>query len=315
MHDLSVELRELVRGAPDDAGHPRALRIEARELLSVRRELLVLLYVAVATLVAGVGLLVKANYQRIGPVALLTSIFAAAALCYALAWRVKQAGRERSLGIDYVLLLGALLFSAAVGYAEVQFHVFGAGWSRHLLWLASWHLAAAYWFRSRLVLSVALTAFAGWLGVEASLGRLFEPRAALLGTGPRALSCALLFWLGSRLHLREQAADGGFREVYRQFAANFGFWGALALGGASNTRWIGAIILVALAFIVGRAGLVERRQSFVLYAVAYTTIGLVWLESLVMRDYLLASWIGLFTVIGAVVLLMRLRARLQESTT
>jgi hypothetical protein len=311
MHDLSAELLELTRGAPGTA--PDALRLERREIFSIRRELLVALYVAVATLVGGVGLLIKQNHDRIGPVALLAGILTVAALCYALALRIRRVGRERSLGMDYVLLLGALLFSAAVGYAELQFRLFGAGWSRHLLLLALWHLASAYLFRSRLVLSVALTAFAGWLGVEARLGDLFQPRSPVWGMGPRALACALLFWIGSRFHIAERELPGnGFREVYRQFAANFGFWGALALGGEASTRWIGAVVLLALAFMVGRAGLVERRQSFLLYAVSYTTVGLVWLEALLMHDYSLQSGLGLLTVAGAIMLLLRLRLRLKE---
>jgi hypothetical protein len=315
MHDLSTELHAIPPDAALDAVRLQALRLERREVFSIRSELFVALYIAVAALIAGVGLLVKANYDRIGPVSLLTGIFAASALCYAVALRARRADRERTLGEDYVLLLGALLFSTAVGYAEVQFHVFGTGWSRHLLLLAGWHLATAYLFRSRLVLTVALTAFAGWVGVEARLGTLNNPVHPIFGVGPRSLLCALLFWLGSRFHVNEDSdAVSGFRDVYRQFAANFGFWGALALGGNPSTRWIGAAILLGLAVVVGRAGLRERRESFVLYAVGYSTIGLVWLEALLLGGFLLASWIGLATVVAAIALLMRLRTRLKEST-
>lgn len=315
MHDLANEIRALAPvGEPQDTARRQALRIEGREVFSVRRELLVALYVAVATLIAGVGLLVKANLDHIGPAALLTGILVASALCYAVALRAQRGGRERSLGLDYVLLLGALLFSAAVGYAEVQFHLFGKGWSRHLLLLAGWHLVTAYLFQSRLVLAVALTAFAGWVGVEARLGTLNNPLHPLLGAGPRSLLCALLFWMGSRFHLGEGADVGsGFRDVYRQFAANFGFWGALALGAESSTRWIGAVTLLVLAVIVARVGLREKRESFLLYAVGYSTIGLVWLESLLLGSFLLSSWIGLATVVGAVVLLLNLRSRLKAS--
>jgi hypothetical protein len=314
MHELSAELCELKAGGAVEVARLQALRLEQREVFSVRRELLVVLYVAVATLVAGVGLLVKTNLDRIGPVALLSGILIAAALCYAIALRARRAGRERSLGEDYVLLLGALLFSAAVGYAEMQFKLFGSSWSRHLMLLAIWHLASAYLFGSRLVLAVALTAFAGWVGVEARLGTVLDPFYPRVGGfGSRSLMCAMVFYLGSRFHLAGSNAATGFRDVYRQFAANFGFWGALALGGDASTRWIGAATLLGLAFVVGRAGLAERRQSFVIYAVGYTTIGLVWLESLLIGSYLLTSWAGLLTVIGAVVLLLNLRARLKAS--
>jgi hypothetical protein len=70
---------------------------------------------------------------------------------------------------------------------------------------------------------------------------------------------------------------------------------------------------LGLAAIVGRFGLRERCQSFLLYAVGYSTIGLVWLEALLVRDLLRASALGLFTVVGAVVVLLNLRARLKES--
>jgi hypothetical protein len=315
MHDLAPELESLtVEGAPAQA-RAAAVRLERRAVFSVHRELVVMLYAGVATVVAGVGLLVKANLDRIGPLALLSGILLASLLCYAVALRARGKGRDRRLGEDYVLLLGALLFSAALGYAEVKFHLLGAAWSRHLLLLAAWHLGTAYFFRSRMVLSVALTAFATWMGAELQFGALFEYGNRWLGAGPRALFCAVAFYAGSRLHVMEDPKTGsGFRDVYRQFAVNFGFWGALALGGDGTTRWIGALTLLGLALASGRVGLTERRESYLVYAVGYSTIGLIWLEALLFRDVGMTSTIGLMTVIGAVVLLFSLRARLKEST-
>jgi hypothetical protein len=316
MHDLGAELHALPRAATPEPARDLALRLETRQLFSIHRELLVALYIAVASVIAGVGWLVRANLDRIGPITLLVGILAASALCYALALRALAAARERSLGEDYVLLLGALLFSAAVGYAEAQFNVFGAGWSRHLLWLCLWHVGTAYFLSSRLVLSVGLAAFAAWMGVEARLGSLLEPHYRWFGLGPRALVCALLFWSGGWVHRESLVnAGNGFRDVYRQFAANFAFWGALALGADPDTRWFGAVTLMILAFLIGRAGMAERRQSFLLYAVGYGTAGLVQLEDLVLDDRVVRSWLGLLTIIGALAVLMRLRARLKESGT
>lgn len=314
MHDLSAELGALkVEGVAAEA-RSAAVRLERREVFSVHRELVVLMYAGVATVVAGVGFLVKANLDRIGPLALLSGILVAALLGYAVALRARSQGRERRLGEDYVLLLGALLFSAALGYAEVQYRLLGDAWSRHLLLLAAWHVATAYFFRSRLVLSVGLTAFASWLGAEVSFGALFDLGNRWWGAGPRALFCAAAFYAGSRLHAMEEPDAGtGFREVYRQFAVNFGFWGALALGGVESTRWVGALALLGLAVAAGRVGMQERRESYLVYAVGYSTIGLIWLEALLLGDFGLASTLGLMTVIGAVVLLFSLRARLKES--
>lgn len=315
MHDLSAELESLPRATPTEPARLQALRLERRDILSLRQELRVALYVAVATLVSGVGLLVKTNLAHIGPLAVLAGICAASALCYAWALRVRGQGRERSIGEDYVLLLGALLASAALGHAESQFHLFGTAWSRQLLVLAAWHLAAAYLFGSRMVLSVALMAFAAWLGVEPRFGLAFEPRHLLLGAGPRALLCALLFWMAARLHATERIEAGdGFAEVYRQFAVNFAFAGAIATSVVDTTRWAGIALLLALAVAVGRAGLFERRESFVLYAVGYAVFGVVWFEAKLLGDAQLASLLGLAIVIGAVLLLLRLRMRLKAST-
>jgi hypothetical protein len=316
MHDLSPELETLSLEGDLAQARAAAVRLERRAVFSIHRELLVMLYAGVATVVAGVGFLVKANLDRIGPMALLSGILLAALLCYAVALRARSKERARTLGEDYVLLLGALLFSAATGYAEVKFHLLGANWSRHLLLLAAWHLGTAYLFGSRLVLSVALAAFATWMGAELKFGALFEYGNRWWGAGPRALICAIAFYAGSRLHGMEDPRSGsGFREVYRQFAVNFGFWGALALGGDSATRWIGALTLLGLALGSGRVGLVERRESYLVYAVGYSTIGLIWLEALLFRDFGLTSTLGLMTVVGAVALLFSLRARLKASTT
>jgi hypothetical protein len=316
MHDLSPELEALsVEGESADA-RATAATLERRAVFSVHPELVVLMYAGVATVVAGVGLLVKANLDRIGPLALLSGILLASLLCYAVALRARNKGRERRLGEDYGLLLGALLFSAAIGYAEVKFHLLGADWSRHLLLLAGWHLGTAYFFGSRLLLAVALTAFATWMGAELQFGALFESGNRWWGAGPRALCCALVFYVGSRLHLAEAPKGGtGFRDAYRQFAVNFGFWGALALGADGSTRWAGALTLLGLALASARVGLSERRESYLVYAVGYSTIGLIWLEALLLRDVGLTSSLGLMTVIGAVALLFSLRAKLKESST
>ena len=74
-----------------------------------------------------------------------------------------------------------------------------------------------------------------------------------------------------------------------------------------------AVTLLGLALASGRVGLAERRESYLVYAVGYSTIGLIWLEALLFRDFGLTSTLGLMTVIGAVVLLFSLRARLKES--
>ncbi len=316
MHSLEPEIDALRAAA--SAGSPATTGarfehladLESSRIFSLHRELLIALYACVTAVVAGVGLLVRDNLDRIGPVTLIAALLLAAALCYATAIRTQRRSGARSIAGDYVLLLGALLLSAAVGYVEVQFQVLGAGWSRHLLLLAAVHALTAYALDSKLVLSVALASFAGWLGVEASLGNVWEPGHALLGLGWRTLLCAATFRAAGALH-RHRQSPRDFLDVFDHFAANFACWGALALLFDTPTRWIGAALLALLVLYIGVRGFRQGRETFVLYAVGYATLGLVWLESRLVHDPLLVSLTLLLTLIGAVMLLWRMRAQMK----
>jgi hypothetical protein len=201
-----------------------------------------------------------------------------------------------------------------VGYAEVQFQLLGDRWSLYLLLLAAVHVTTAYLLDSRLVLTVGLAALAGWVGVEARPAEPWETGRAFLDVGWRALGLAALY-LGARFAHRRLRGPEALAAVYEQFAVHFAFWGALALGFAPATRWLGAALLLGLAVGVGRLGLRARRESLVLYAIGYTTFGLVALEAQLLRDPLLVSNVGLLTIAGAVVLLFRLRSRLKAAAT
>lgn len=315
MHSLEDEVRELAT-AQGDAADAAAVRVasalESGALFSVRAELLIVMYVAVAAIVGGVGLLIRANLERIGPTALTAALFAAAAVCYGLALRPRLAGRERSLWLDYVLLLGALLSSSAVGYAESQFHWLGDRWTLHLLLLAAWHGLTAYFFGSRLVLSVALTGFAAWIGLELRPTDVFDGRSDWSGLGWRAIGCAALFSLGALVHARG-ARPATFRDVYEQFAANLALAGALALGFTAAWLAAGAVLLVVFAAGIAWYGLRRRRESLVLWAVGYGTLGAIGLEARLLQSVLLTSNLGLLTVVGAVLLMLRLRMRLKKA--
>jgi hypothetical protein len=310
VHSLAPEILELRSEHPDAPGIARALALEERNVFSVHAELRVALYASVAVVIGGAGLLIRANLHRIGPVTLLGGILLAAATSYLLALRRKP----RGLGGDYLLLLGALLLSAAVGYAETQFELLGEGWTSYLLLLAALHAATAYACDSRLVLVVALTSFAAWIGLEPRFGELLVMQPSHFAAGWRALVVAGVCasaWAAHRLSGGRQA----LARVYEQFGAHFAFGGALALAWAPSTRWIGVALLLALCVSAVKLGLRWRRESYVLYGIGYGTAGLVSLEGLLLRDALLVSNVGLLTVIGAVLLLLKLRGTLKETSS
>jgi hypothetical protein len=154
-------------------------RVARGELVSVRPELRFLLYGGVLTVMAGVGILVQQNLDRIGPVALASGLWLAAA--GALFWAQRHApsftwgkGPSGHLAFDYILLLGVLLTGAALAYTEVQFTPLGPAWSVHLLVMSLFAGALAVWGDSRMVAGLALSTFAAWRGVSSSpLSRTF----------------------------------------------------------------------------------------------------------------------------------------------
>jgi hypothetical protein len=149
------------------------LRVARGELISLYYELRLLLYAGVTLVVAGVGLLVRENLDRLGPVAIAFAIGLPAALSFL--W-ISQRAPAFSWGpalsphfaFDYILLLGVLLASADLAYIEAHFTPLGANWPWHLLYVSLAMAAIAIRFDSRVVFSLALSTFASWRGVSVS---------------------------------------------------------------------------------------------------------------------------------------------------
>jgi hypothetical protein len=273
-------------------------------------ELRLALYAAVAAVTTGVGIVLKQNLDRIGPLTLIAGLGIVAAACYAAAIRTRRRGEARSIGGDYVLLLGALVASADLGYAESQFHWLDAHWSWHLLILALLHAATAYAFGSRLVLSVALTSLAAWFGVDARVETALHGGSSFRQSGTEALVCSAVI-VGWRAVHRRLGARADFEEVFEHFAANVAFWGALALTFGADTRLAGMAVLLAVAAVAIQKGLRARQPPFVIYGVGYTALGLCVLEAQLLNDGLLAAVLGLGVVTLAVVLLWRFQEQMK----
>jgi hypothetical protein len=253
---------------------PRLRRIAAGELISIRRELEVLLYFGVALVVAGVGLLVKRNLARLGPLTVAIAIGAAAAGCLAWCWRK---GKRTDLAFEYVLTLGALLVAADLAFIEVKFTPLGASWPWHLAIVAALYAVLAIHFDSRSVFGLALTAFAAWRGVSLQLvattwsseGTLFT-EAVFCGTlfivlGQlferfrwKAAFEPVAFWLGSLLVLGALAVRMWEPPARSLVAAALILVGAFLAWWAWDERRIGRFALGIGGVGAGLGGLVLR---------------------------------------------------------
>jgi hypothetical protein len=312
MHSLEAELRELrSAGALDEDAATGAISLERRAVFSLFDELRAALYTAVALIVTGVGILVKEHLDRIGPLTLIFALALAAAACYVPAIRAKFQGVTRSTAADYILLLGALLVSADLGYAESQFHWFEANWSRHLLILTAVHALTAYALDSRLVLSVALTTLAAWFGIERGPGSITAWHLASPALGLRALVCGAVMLAWRAIDQRTNAAR--FQQVFEHFAANIAFWGALGWCSDAKVRLAGVVTLLILAGLAIHRALKSREESFAVYGVGYTALGLSLVIAQITDLTLLGATLVLGLVLTAAAVLRHLHDLLKEA--
>jgi hypothetical protein len=313
MHSLEPEYLELRgTGEIDAAAALRAVALERGTAFSVFEELRFALYASVAAITSGVAILLEKNLDRIGPVTLILGLAVVAAACYGTAIRTRLRGAARSIGGDYVLLLGALIVSADLGYAESQFHWLGAHWAWYLLILAAVHAAAAYFLDSRLVLSAALAALAGWFGIEANLNAVLHLDGMLRHAGVQAILCAsvILVWREAHRHLRGNPA---FLYVFDNFAANAGFCGALALCFDRETRLMGLLVLMSAAIASIHKALRGNQEIFLIYGICYPALGLCTLEAQVLPYGPFATLLELATVVAGVTLLWVFHQRMKAA--
>lgn len=268
--DLASAISDLERRgilARETARH--LLRIARSELVSVHQELRALLYLGVLLVVSGVGLLLKENLERIGPVSIALAIGVAAAAAFF--WVVRTASpfswREAPsahLAFDYVLLLAVLLASADLAYIETEFTPLGENWPWHLLMISLFMTAVALRFDSRVVFSLALSTFASWRGVSASLvthSLWSNPGDAVRAN---ALGCGALFVLLGAASLKT-----GRKSHFEPVTAHLGWLlilGALASGALDSGARALLFAVVLLTCAAGLAAYAFSRRRFPLFA-------------------------------------------------
>jgi hypothetical protein len=309
---LSLEPEIVVlrnEGVLDDAIASRLIAIERREIVSIYPELRVLTWAGVMLIVTGVGLYIARHLDDIGPLAIAAGIGGASLACYA--WAFWKRSRAVSLGDDYVLLLAALLASADIGYIEHHYHLLGANWSLHFFFVAVLHAATAYYFQSRLVLSLSVAALTAWFGIERrNFETIFEAPVATAG---RAFVCAaiVVVWRIVDKSLRPSTT---FSSLFDHFATNLAFWGALTLAVHRETRFLGCAIALALAVAAMAHGWKTKQGAFVIYAWVYGMVALDIAVCNLLGDYALVVLYLLVSTVAAIVGLFVSHARLRSAS-
>ncbi len=300
--------RPVIEGAPSPGPFTQLIATERRDIVSVYAELRLLTWLGVMIVSIGVGVLISKHLDDLGPFAIAGGIGIAAAACYAWAfWKRKQ---QAGLIDEYVLLLAALLLSADLGYIESQFHLLGDNWQRHFLLLALLHGATAYFFQSRLVLSLSIASLAAWLGIERrSVDTVFD---APVSTAGRAFVCAAIIagWRVIDLRLRPATT---FRSLFDNAVANLAFWGALTLAAHDATRYLGCAIAIVLAIASSIYARRTNSVAFVIYAWVYGTIALDIAVCSAIHEEVFIMFYLLISTIAAIAGLFISNARLKKA--
>ena len=216
------------QGLLSDESLKNTQKLFAKPVVSLYRDLNVLLYSGVLLLSSGLGILVYKNIDRIGHIAILSFIAAICLFCYAYCYRKMSPfswGEVNSPDVlfDYLLVLGGLLLVLFIGYLQYQYRVFGERWNMAAFIPMVLLFITAYYFDHRGVLALAITNLAAWLGITINrftwpfLGNLKEHEtiyaAILLGI---FLVCMFYFSAlsGRKTH---------FKNLYHQFGTHIFF--------------------------------------------------------------------------------------------
>jgi cbb3-type cytochrome oxidase subunit 3 len=251
------------------------LRVAKGRLVSVYRELRLVLYAGVLLVTAGVGILVVKQLDRLGPLAIAIALSGSVAACFFWIHRKAppfswQQTTSADIAFDYILLLGVLLASADVAYIEAQFTPLGPNWPWHLLWSSLFMAWAAFRYDSRVVFSLALSSFASWRGV--SVTPLEGDFWSNFGSSMRlnTLTCGLLFIGIGFVLLRTEK-----KEHFEPVATYLG-WSLVLLslisGTASFAESHGAYtaVLLLLGSVLALVSFLRRR--FPLFAMGVVSV-------------------------------------------
>ena len=140
------------------------------KLVSVFYELRILLYLGVMLLTTGLGILIYQNIGDLGHLLSIIFLIALTTLCY---WFVMKRSVPYSNGLikhpipyyDYVVLLASLLLITVLGYAQFQYEILDNAMGITTLITALIFFYTAYRFDHLGVLSLAITAFAGFWSI------------------------------------------------------------------------------------------------------------------------------------------------------
>ena len=324
------------RGLLPPAQAAAVAEAERQRPFSLHYELRAFLYLGIVLLTGGLGVLIYRNIDTIGHGVLMAAVALLTGACFYYADRHRAPftwgeAPKTSVGADYLLLMGCLLFVALETYAQFQYALFGSRYGLTTALPAVLFIVLAYCFDHRGVLSMGLTALASWVGLTAQPLAVFENdfstpavRVAAIGLG-LALTAAGLYAeaRGRKAHFAFTYLLLGVNLAQLALCASVLEYSSFShYDDATSLLAWGAALLV-LAGCAGQYWYARRVQSywFLLLAAGYAYAVVCWMFAQLLRSsggsgegvVLLGLFFAIASAVGIILLFVNLKNILRRA--
>jgi hypothetical protein len=224
---------------------------QKKDIFSLRSELLLMIYFSIILFTSGIGVIVYNNIDSIGHLAILSANFILMLVCFYFSFK-KAKGYfndevvfENPL-FDYLVLTGSLLACIFLGYINFQYQIFDDSYAYVSLISALLCFAVAYYFDNRIVLSMAITSLAAFIGISITPKSIFQNEVysnLQLTYSGLVLGIGLLVWMEYSLINKIKIH---FHFVYATFALHL--LGVCIIAGLLSEQWY-VFIPILLGFV------------------------------------------------------------------
>lgn len=286
---------------------------KSKNIFSLNTELLFLMYASVLLFTSGIGVLVYQNIDSIGHMAILAFVLLLMVLCFYFSFKNaptfnKLETKFKNPIYDYVILTGSILSCVFLGYIQFQYAVFGLDYKWVSLSSALICFVIAYYFDSRMVLSIALTALTTFIGITLTPQKVFEnefmSNPILLFSGI-ALGVLLVVWT---IYSEKEALKKHFYFVYYTFAQHL--IGICCLSGLFQEQWYLFLpIFIGFIYYFYKLSYTYFATSFFVFTLLYGFIGFNTLLIKLFDNSSLFEFLIMFSpfyIIGSIVMFVNL---------
>lgn len=286
---------------------------KAKNIFSLNTELLFLMYTSVLLFTSGIGVLVYQNIDSIGHIAILAFVLLLTVLCFYFSFKnaplfSKLETEFKNPVYDYVILTGSILSCVFLGYIQFQYAVFGLDYKWVSLSSALICFVIAYYFDSRMVLSIALTAITTFIGITLTPQKVFEnefmSNPILLFSGI-ALGVLLVVWT---IYSEKDGLKKHFHFVFYTFAQHL--IGICCLSGLFQEQWYLFLpVFIGFIYYFYKLSYIYFATSFFVFTLLYGFIGFNTLLIKFIDNSSLFEFLIMFSpfyIIGSIVLFISL---------